>query len=57
VWGYMRGGMGGITQALAAAARDLGADIRCDAEVARILVRDRRAVGVALAGGDEFHAL
>jgi phytoene dehydrogenase-like protein len=56
VWGYMRGGMGGLTQALAAAARDLGAEIRCDAEVARIVVRDGRAVGVALASGDEFHA-
>jgi phytoene dehydrogenase-like protein len=56
VWGYMRGGMGGITQALAAAARDLGVDIRCDAEVARILVRDGRAAGVALASGDEFYA-
>ena len=42
VWAYMRGGMGGITQALAAAARDLGADIRCEAEVARILLRDGR---------------
>src|SRR5436853_2617832 len=52
----MRGGMGGITQALAAAARDLGADIRCEAEVARILLRDGRADGVALASGDEFHA-
>jgi phytoene dehydrogenase-like protein len=56
VWGYMRGGMGGITEALASAARDLGADIRCDAEVARILVRDGRAAGVALASGDELHA-
>jgi phytoene dehydrogenase-like protein len=56
VWGYMRGGMGGIAQALAAAARDLGADIRCDAEVARIVVRDGRAAGVALASGDEFYA-
>jgi phytoene dehydrogenase-like protein len=56
VWTYVRGGMGGLTQALAAAARDLGADIRCDAEVARILVRDGRAVGVALATGNEFHA-
>jgi phytoene dehydrogenase-like protein len=56
VWGYMRGGMGGVTQALAAAARDLGVDIRCEAEVARILVRDGRADGVALVGGDEFHA-
>jgi phytoene dehydrogenase-like protein len=56
VWGYMRGGMGGLTQALAAAARDLGADIRCEAEVARILVEDGRAVGVALATGDEYLA-
>jgi phytoene dehydrogenase-like protein len=56
VWGYVRGGMGGLTQALAGAARDLGADIRCEAEVERILVRDGRAVGVALAGGDEYHA-
>jgi phytoene dehydrogenase-like protein len=56
VWGYMRGGMGGLTQALAAAARELGVDIRCDAEVARILVHDDRAFGVALATGDEFYA-
>ena len=56
VWGYVRGGMGGLTQALASAARDLGAEIRCEAEVERILVRDRRAVGVALATGDEYHA-
>jgi phytoene dehydrogenase-like protein len=56
VWAYVRGGMGGLTQALAAVARDLGADIRCDAEVGRILVRDGRAAGVALVTGDEFHA-
>jgi phytoene dehydrogenase-like protein len=56
VWGYMRGGMGGVTQALASAARDLGADIRCEAEVTRILVRDGRIVGVAVAGGDEYRA-
>ncbi|MGH7277058.1 MAG: phytoene desaturase family protein, partial [Candidatus Rokuibacteriota bacterium] len=56
VWGYVRGGMGGLTQALAAAARDLGAEIRCGAEVTRILVRDGTATGVALADGDEFAA-
>src|ERR671914_124658 len=56
VWAYVRGGMGGLTEALAAAARDLGADIRSDAEVARILVRDGRAVGVTLANGDAFVA-
>jgi phytoene dehydrogenase-like protein len=56
VWGYVRGGMGGLTQALAAVARGHGAEIRCGAEVARILVRDGRATGVALAGGDEYQA-
>jgi phytoene dehydrogenase-like protein len=56
VWGYVRGGMGGLTQALAGAARDLGAEIRCEAEVASILVRDGHVTGVALIGGDEFAA-
>ncbi|HYE90951.1 MAG TPA: NAD(P)/FAD-dependent oxidoreductase [Terriglobales bacterium] len=56
VWGYVRGGMGGLTQALAASARDRGAVIRCEADVARILVRDGRATGVALRTGEEFHA-
>jgi phytoene dehydrogenase-like protein len=56
VWGYVRGGMGALTQALAAVACDLGAQIRCDAEVTRVLVRDGAAVGVALAGGDAYHA-
>ncbi len=56
IWSYTRGGMGGLTQALAKAGRDLGVDIRTDAEVARILVRDGRAVGVALTNGQEFHA-
>jgi phytoene dehydrogenase-like protein len=56
VWGYVKGGMGGLTQALARAAGDLKVDIRCDAEVARILVKDGRVTGVALAGGEEFTA-
>jgi phytoene dehydrogenase-like protein len=56
VWSYVRGGMGGLTQALAGAARDLKVDIRCDAEVRRILVRDGAVQGVALANGDEFAA-
>ncbi len=56
VWGYVRGGMGGLTQALAAAAGQRGVDIRCASEVARILVRDGRVTGVAVAGGDEFNA-
>lgn len=56
LWGFVRGGMGGVTQALAASAQRFGAQIRTNAEVARILTADGRADGVALAGGEEFHA-
>ena len=56
VWGYVRGGMGGLTQALAGAARALGVQIRCEAEVDRILARGGRVTGVALAGGDQYEA-
>lgn len=56
VWGYVRGGMGGISQALAAAAQRHGAEIRCNADVSGILVRDGAVFGVALADGTEFHA-
>jgi phytoene dehydrogenase-like protein len=56
VWGYVRGGMGGITQALAAAAKEHGAEIRTNAAVARINVRDGRVTGVVLADGTELVA-
>jgi phytoene dehydrogenase-like protein len=54
VWAYVKGGMGGLTQALAKAAQDLGVEIRTQAEVAKILVRDGAVTGVALRNGDEF---
>jgi phytoene dehydrogenase-like protein len=56
VWSYVKGGMGGLTQALAKAAKDLGVEIRTEAEVARILSKDGAVTGVALGNGDEFHA-
>ncbi|HXG11249.1 MAG TPA: NAD(P)/FAD-dependent oxidoreductase [Gemmataceae bacterium] len=56
VWGYVRGGMGGITQALAAAAREHGAEIRTNAPVARILIRDGSAQGVVLEDGTSIAA-
>jgi phytoene dehydrogenase-like protein len=56
VWGYVRGGMGGISNAIAGAARASGVEIRTKAEVARILVRDGRVEGVALVDGTELHA-
>jgi phytoene dehydrogenase-like protein len=54
LWGFVRGGMGGVTQALAGAARQHGAEIRTDAEVARVLVRGGAAYGVALVSGEEI---
>jgi phytoene dehydrogenase-like protein len=56
VWGYVRGGMGGISNALAAAARQHGAEIRCESPVAKILVRDGAVRGVLLDDGTEFLA-
>ncbi len=56
VWGYVKGGMGRLSDAIAAAATEKGAVIRCNAPVGRILVREGKAYGVALADGTEFHA-
>jgi phytoene dehydrogenase-like protein len=55
-YGHVMGGMGAITQALAASGRKLGAEIRTSAPVAHIDVRDGRARGVALEDGTEIRA-
>jgi phytoene dehydrogenase-like protein len=54
LWGFVRGGMGGISRALSLAAQAHGAEIRVDAPVSRILVTDNRAHGVALEDGTEI---
>jgi phytoene dehydrogenase-like protein len=56
VWAYVRGGMGGLTQALASVARQLGVEILTDAAVARIVVKDGAATGVVTVDGDEHSA-
>lgn len=48
-WGYVRGGMGGVTQALASAARDLGVEIRTGVEVKGI-VTDSSGIGASVTG-------
>jgi phytoene dehydrogenase-like protein len=55
-WGFARGGMGGVTSALAAAARSFGAEIRTSARVAEIRTAGGRATGVTLASGEEIDA-
>jgi phytoene dehydrogenase-like protein len=55
-WGFARGGTGAISNAIAEAAREAGAEIRTQAPVARIMVKNNRVEGVALANGDEVRA-
>lgn len=55
VWGYMRGGMGGLSQSIAKSAMALGADIYNGYGVEKIIIENGRAVGV-IAGGEEFRS-
>ena len=55
-WGFAKGGTGAISESIAGAARALGAEIRLNAPVARVLVRGGRVTGVALENGDELHS-
>jgi len=55
-WGFSRGGTGAISNAIAAAAQEAGAEIRTKAAVCKILARNGRATGVALEDGEEISA-
>ena len=54
-WGFSRGGTGAISNAIADAARELGAEIRTEAPIAKIIVKNNRAQGVVLQNGDEIY--
>src|SRR6202040_751913 len=55
-WGLVRGGTGAISNAIASAAREAGAEIRTEAPTAKIIVEDGEAKGVVLEDGDEIRA-
>jgi phytoene dehydrogenase-like protein len=55
-WGFAKGGNGSVSAAIAMAARAAGAEIRCNAEVSRVLITRGRARGVVLENGDEIRA-
>ena len=55
-WGFSKGGSGGVSGAIANAARALGAEIRVNAAVQQVIVKGGRAVGVALIGGEEIYS-
>ena len=52
-WAFVRGGMGGISNAMAACARERGVEIRTNAPVEEILVSGGRVAGVRLESGEE----
>lgn len=56
VWGYVEGGMGALSEAIAASARAAGVEIRTEASVSEIVVDKGKAVGVKLDNGEEFTA-
>jgi phytoene dehydrogenase-like protein len=52
----VKGGLGSLTQSLAAAAKRLGVEIRTSAPAARVIVKDGRVAGLALESGEEIEA-
>src|ERR1700722_8115554 len=56
LWGFVRGGMGTVSNAIADSARSSGVKIRTSAPVEKILVKHGRASGVMLTGGEEILA-
>ncbi len=56
LWGFVRGGMGSISNAIAACAKQHGAEIRTDAPVSKINVENGRVKGVTLESGEEIQA-
>lgn len=55
-WGFARGGMGAVSKALGSALQAHGGEIRTDCAVERVIVRNGKVRGVALANGDEINA-
>jgi phytoene dehydrogenase-like protein len=55
-WGFVDGGMGRVTSAMADAATEAGATLRTNARVAAIRTRGQQAAGVTLDTGEEIDA-
>src|SRR5687768_3302571 len=55
-WGFARGGTGAISNSIASAAREFGAEIRTEAPIAQIIVKEGQAKGVTLENGEEIFA-
>jgi phytoene dehydrogenase-like protein len=55
-WGFSKGGTGGVSMACARSAMSFGAEIRTEAPVKNVIIKNGTATGVVLENGDELHA-
>ncbi|MEH6549817.1 MAG: NAD(P)/FAD-dependent oxidoreductase [Pseudomonadales bacterium] len=55
-WGFARGGMGAVSNALASSFQSFGGEIKVNSDVDQIIVKDGQAKGVALKDGTEYYA-
>lgn len=55
-WGFSKGGTGGVSMACARAAMRYGAEIKTEAPVQQVIIKNGSVTGVVLENGDEFHA-
>ena len=55
-WGYARGGMGAITQALTSSFKSYGGQILTESEVSNVLIKNNSAKGVVLKNGNEYYS-
>jgi|TARA_B100000965_G_C19503850_1_gene718706 phytoene dehydrogenase-like protein len=55
-WGYARGGMGSITQAMMGCLKDHGGEVKPSSEVTNVITKNGKAIGVATQNGDEYYA-
>lgn len=54
-WAFPKGGTGALSGAIAASARAAGVEIKVNSPVARVIVKNGAAIGVALHNGDEYY--
>jgi phytoene dehydrogenase-like protein len=55
-WGFARGGMGAVSKSIAGAFQSYGGELRTEAGVDKIMVKNGKTTGVALSNGEEISA-
>lgn len=55
-WGFVRGGMGSISKAIAESGKRFGMEVKTNTEITEMLIEDDRAVGVITKSGDQYRA-